>query len=386
METFPTNSSSETSPFSNGTDSESGRKNETGFPQFWRQGTQLDDLGPTTRVSVWLLAGASFLFIMLRVYCKFVRHRRLHADDHFAIAAWLALLGSAICNNLAIDLGYGKHVWQIPFENVNDLSLIGQISVTLTICSQAWSKTSFAITLLMISDGIHGKTRVFLWFAIVSMNLLFGISAMLFWIGCTPLEKAWHPFTRGTCWSPSVIITYGIFTSAYSGIMDLVLAIIPWKIIMSLQMQTKEKIGVALAMSMGVLSVSEGNYLQHSFLTCLQCRRVSFHQVFLPPGTRKSRLLTRGGRPTACSDDGVTLVIWGSAEAAVTIIAASVPMLGVLVRGFKASRSRSHGRHSRSRTALASSATNSSKRVYYYNKPRRDLVTMTGSTWAGGSR
>ena len=36
--------------------------------------------------------------------------------------------------------------------------------------------------------------------------------------------------------------------------MDLILAIIPWKIIMNLQMQTKEKIGVALAMSMGVFA------------------------------------------------------------------------------------------------------------------------------------
>lgn len=40
---------------------------------------------------------------------------------------------------------------------------------------------------------------------------------------------------------------------AYSGVMDLVLAIIPWGIIMRLHMHTKEKIGVALAMSMGVL-------------------------------------------------------------------------------------------------------------------------------------
>lgn len=41
--------------------------------------------------------------------------------------------------------------------------------------------------------------------------------------------------------------------AGYSGVMDLVLAILPWNIIMSLQMKTKEKIGVALAMSMGVL-------------------------------------------------------------------------------------------------------------------------------------
>lgn len=167
-------------------------------------------------------------------------------------------------------------MWQIPFRNLNDMYLIGQITITLTICAAAWSKTSFGITLLMISDGIHDKTRVFIWFALVSMNLLLGIAAMLFWVGCTPLEKAWHPYIRGTCWSPNVIITYNIFTSgtlrhvstrftmwprrktdgqgsAYSGLMDLVLAIIPWGIIMSLHMHTKEKIGVAVAMSMGVL-------------------------------------------------------------------------------------------------------------------------------------
>jgi hypothetical protein len=117
---------------------------------------------------------------------------------------------------MAIDLGYGKHVWQIPFRNLNDMYLIGQITNTFAICAAAWSKTSFGIALLMISDGIHGKTRIFIWFALVSMNLLLGITAMLFWVGCTPLEKAWHPFIRGTCWSPNVLITYNIFTSGAS--------------------------------------------------------------------------------------------------------------------------------------------------------------------------
>lgn len=114
---------------------------------------------------------------------------------------------------MSVDLGYGKHTWQIPRENLNDMYLIGQVAVTLAICSQAWSKTSFAITLLLIGDGIHGRTRIFLWFAVVSMNLLFGMSAMFFWVDCAPLEKAWRPYIRGTCWSPNVIVTYGIFVS-----------------------------------------------------------------------------------------------------------------------------------------------------------------------------
>ncbi len=39
----------------------------------------------------------------------------------------------------------------------------------------------------------------------------------------------------------------------YSGAMDIVLAILPWKIIWALTMNRKEKVGVMVAMSMGVL-------------------------------------------------------------------------------------------------------------------------------------
>ena len=79
----------------NNTNNDTDRRNFTGFPAaFWRARLQDDDLGPTTRVSVWILVGASLLFVLMRVYCKIVRHRRLHADVYFAIAAWVIFLVS----------------------------------------------------------------------------------------------------------------------------------------------------------------------------------------------------------------------------------------------------------------------------------------------------
>lgn len=39
----------------------------------------------------------------------------------------------------------------------------------------------------------------------------------------------------------------------YSGVMDVVLALFPWKIIWAMRMNRKEKTGVLFAMSMGVL-------------------------------------------------------------------------------------------------------------------------------------
>lgn len=81
------------------------------------------------------------------------------------------------------------------------------------------------------------------------------------------------------------------------------------------------------------------------------------------------------------TDDGVTLVIWGNAEAAVTIMAASMPMLRMLFRSVRPSRRRHHSSHRSARSRRHLVDTGSSKRVYYYNKPRKDLVTMSGSTW-----
>ncbi|KAK3296612.1 uncharacterized protein B0H64DRAFT_415966 [Chaetomium fimeti] len=339
------NSSFPTGSLSNDLNNGQGAANAT-FPGFFHGEARLDDLGPTTRISVWLLLGAGFVFLLLRL---------------------------AICNNIAINLGYGKHVWQIHFQNLNDMYLVGQVTITLTICAAAWSKTSFGITLLMISDGIHGKTRVFIWFALVSMNLLLGTTAMLFWVGCTPLEKAWHPFIRGTCWSPNVLITYNVFTSGEY--LDF------WPLFCMAEEDTNESISycsILWGYGPGPCHHPVGDY--HESSHAHQGEDCAAASAFI----KCSSLPELGGRDFP--HDGVTLVIWGSAEAAVTIMAASVPMLRMLVHGTKASGRESRTRTSENRSRRTYNTTGSSRRVYYYNKPRRDLVTMTGSTWTGRSR
>ena len=43
---------------------------------------------------------------------------------------------------------------------------------------------------------------------------------------------------------------------AYSAAMDITLALLPWTVIWGLQMKLQEKVGVAIAMSCGILYVS----------------------------------------------------------------------------------------------------------------------------------
>ncbi len=110
---------------------------------------------------------------------------------------------SAILNTHNEFLSAGDY-----FANLNTITLIQQIITTFEITSQSWSKISFAFTLLSIADG---WIRLFLWFAIVGINVAFGLGGLFNWIGCSPLEKMWKPLVPGTCWDPWINIRLVVF-------------------------------------------------------------------------------------------------------------------------------------------------------------------------------
>lgn len=90
--------------------------------------------------------------------------------------------------------------------------------------------------------------------------------------------------------------------------MDLSFAIVPWLLLRHLQVSPAEKIGIAVAMSMGVFAAISA-FIKSSAMPSLASPDFSF--------------------------DGVTLTLWSAAEPAVTIMAASVPMMRVLVQSVR---------------------------------------------------
>ncbi|KAL1889895.1 hypothetical protein Sste5346_008620 [Sporothrix stenoceras] len=275
------------------------------------------DLGPSLRMATWVLVVLSGAFLVTRLYCKWRRHRALHLDDGFLVASWFMLIAAIVCTTVEISYGFGKHAATLAAEShngsasdfvdrLNSISLTGQLAITFGICAQAWSKTSWAITLLRIASG--RRLRGFMWFALVSMNIFFAGPAFGYWLQCTPVAKAWQPLLPGTCWNPKILLVVGIVASCYSGLMDLSFAIVPWLLLRHLQVSPAEKIGIAVAMSMGVFAAISA-FIKASAMPSLASPDFSF--------------------------DGVTLTLWSTAEPAVTIMAASVPMMRVLVQSVR---------------------------------------------------
>lgn len=109
-----------------------------------------------------------------------------------------------------VALGFGQPLQNFDFDVLVPFLLCSNVAGSFSILAALWSKTSFAVTVLRISDG---WTKRFVWFVIVSVNVALGLSIAITWGQCMPLKKVYTPNVPGTCWPRETQIRYNIFTA-----------------------------------------------------------------------------------------------------------------------------------------------------------------------------
>ena len=166
------------------------------------------------------------------------------------VGSQVLLLVESIVTQMGQLLGFGKRTVDIDQNNLSTIALYTSVGATISCFASTGSKISFGVTLLRLT---RGYVRWFVWFCIVTLFVIMVPSSLLTWVQCTPREKAWNYLIEGTCWDPSIATNYGIFNAAWCAIIDFALALLPWYLIWDLQMRLHEKIGVGIAMSLGVL-------------------------------------------------------------------------------------------------------------------------------------
>jgi hypothetical protein len=217
----------------------------------------------------------------------------------------------------------------ISDENLKRINLNTIIVAAFGIFATTTGKTSFALTLYRITASRWMKA--FLIFVIITVCLTkprktwitvldqhpniaawarslmlsqINISMNLVWIfglaKCTPFEKIYNKKVEGKCWDKTKLKHFQLFAAYYSAILDFVLAFLPWHILMGLTMKTREKVGVAVAMSLGAVAG-----------VC---------------GIVKSVMVVSMTDPDI-TYSRVDLTIWTLSEPAVSIMAISIPVL-----------------------------------------------------------
>ncbi|KAM5342258.1 hypothetical protein ACJ41O_013224 [Fusarium nematophilum] len=268
-----------------------------------------DERGTRLLASCWALTAASVILLFLRVYCKLWRGRGLWWDDHLLIISWVALLIAVSINTYLVSLGFGHHIWTISDDNLKIINLNTILVATFGIIATTTSKTSFAITLYRIATNAWMKR--FLVFVIVTINLTMNLVWIFGFAKCTPIEKVWDSDVPGTCWNRTHLVRYQLFAAYYSAILDFVLAFLPWPILMGMTMLRRERLGVAVAMSLGAIAGITGIV---------------------------KAVLVVNMTSTDITYDRVDLTIWTLTEPAASIMAVCIPVLRMLYRELKSSQ------------------------------------------------
>lgn len=274
----------------------------------------------------WPLVAVSALFLSLRIFLKLRQRRSLWWDDYVLMISWvgpagrgrlisfplcfimltavqLALLVYSILFAAALNLGYGRDRSEIPPEDAAEMLVLVSVLSSLLILANLWSKTSFGITLLRLPLG---RVRLWLVCALIGLGTAFiGASAYTVWIQCLVADPPWNPYIGSACLPSSVMIRYSVFMGYFSALIDFAFVVLPWKMLWALQMKRSEKVGVTLAMGMGALAG-----------IAAVAKTTVFPKVYSPePNTA-----------------ALQVSAWGAFETAVSIMAASIPILRALVR------------------------------------------------------
>ncbi|OAA59763.1 hypothetical protein SPI_05961 [Niveomyces insectorum RCEF 264] len=264
----------------------------------------VDSNAPRIVISLSVMTGVAFVFMALRFFCKGRYHKRFGFDDYMLAAAWVCLVAYAVLTITSTNYGIGLHISFISSGDLVTALRLLYVGRFLAVIALAISKTSFAVTLLHLA--MTGWQRYALWFIIVSLNIVMWFSALSLFIQCNPVYKAWDLSAAGSCWNPQIQVNIGISAGAYSAAMDFILALFPSFLIWNLQMKKAEKFAVTFAMSLGVFAGI-----------------TAIIKTYFISGSQRSKDFTF---TTA------NLLIWSGAETAVTIIAASIPFLRLLLK------------------------------------------------------
>ncbi|RDW73466.1 hypothetical protein BP6252_07373 [Coleophoma cylindrospora] len=260
------------------------------------------DWGVATTViaSIWAMLIVTTMFLVLRLYCRAIRTRTLWWDDYLLIASWVFLLASTSLLTRVFHLGYTTTTF-----GSNTISPMNFAADDMHKLALGLSKTSFALTLLRFTSG---WSRYLIIVLTVVMNVVFLTHCVLVWRAACGGESSFN-FTP--CWPASSGAYMNMIGSAFSAASDFILALLPIRVIMGLQMARNEKIGVAIATSIGVLA--------GAVAIVKSVKSLTISNIFDPQFGHNLAVLS----------------IWIEAEPNATIIAASIPILRILFRDFQ---------------------------------------------------
>lgn len=194
------------------------------------------DRGHSMVIIIWILFAVSSIFLALRIYCRCRGGGGLWWDDWVMLVAFVCApftlsnmtLGSPLsltavdhqlfscvdhaAATVMVELGVGKHIYQIDPANFTMLHILNRVGATFAILGCALTKTSWALTMLRIVRSTRDCMRVLVWCLLVSVNVLMDVGVILNFMECDGTGLSMSP-SDIWCWTNLIAANYNVFSA-----------------------------------------------------------------------------------------------------------------------------------------------------------------------------
>ncbi|KAI1844954.1 hypothetical protein JX266_008970 [Neoarthrinium moseri] len=217
-----------------------------------------DDRSPLMfNITVTLLAVSS-VTVALRCYVRLYVIKSFRWEDWMALVTMTFFACYCTCVFLSIKHGAGKHLSDIPPEDIPEAlkaRWFGEIAYILT---SVFLKLTVGLFLLRICSRRWQSAAIWAVLAVVlAFNIFYFLIALL---QCRPIGYFWLrvlPTTpRGTCVSEEVATGSTYAASAVNAFADWVLGLLPVALVWNLELSRRSKISIAAILGLGVIASS----------------------------------------------------------------------------------------------------------------------------------
>ncbi|KAI8943346.1 hypothetical protein NX059_001363 [Plenodomus lindquistii] len=259
-----------------------------------------EDLTSILNGVMWFQVAFACIFIGLRLYTRQHIIKNMGWDDVLMIVNLATFIGYVACISVGITYGVGRKTTDIMRMGLDYSKAIMWEAIGQGICIMGIAASKGSVALFLLRIVVKPWHVGILWFCILTTTALCIITTTMLFVQCRPNAFLWDKTIEGGyCWLNFTPV--GLTMGAWSAAMDFVLAILPWHIVMGLNMKRKEKITIACGLSLGIFAGA------CSVVRTIELQSLSSVDNYVY--------------------DTASMLVWSSSEVCLTIVCACIPVL-----------------------------------------------------------
>ncbi|KAK8056602.1 hypothetical protein PG993_001829, partial [Apiospora rasikravindrae] len=193
--------------------------------------------------------------VALRCYVRLFMLKIFSWEDYLAVITMILFGGYGACVFLAIEYGAGKHLQDVPVENLPNALLMRWLGEWIYVVTSIFVKVTVSVLLLRICSKPWHKTVIYVTITVVVVwNTIYGFLAA---IQCIPVQHFWERLSDpdgGQCLSQDIITGTTYAAAGINCLADWILGLLPIALVWNLELNWRTKASIAGILALGIIA------------------------------------------------------------------------------------------------------------------------------------